>query len=61
MVTWTLQPHEAFRPDPSCSHCTGNPGYTHRHWLQEERPAPAWEPNRIWRALFKIYGDGSSR
>ena len=58
-MAWTLEPHGTFTPDPDCLHCTGNPGYQHRHWRPEERPAPAWEPNRIWRLAFKIMGDGS--
>ena len=40
-----------------CPHY-GHPAAPHSHYTQEERPSPAWEPNRIWRALFRIYGDG---
>ena len=62
MATWTLEPPEAFRPDPECSHCTRNPGYQHRHWRQRQedqaaRP-PDWEPNWGWRLAFKIMGPG---
>ncbi len=56
MPPYVLEPRETFTPDPDCPHCIHNPGYPHRHWRQAERPA--WEPNWIWRALFRIYGDG---
>ena len=58
MPTWILEPHNATVPDPGCPHCTRNPGYPHRHWRQTEPAAGVWEPNRVWRALFRLYGGG---
>ena len=44
---------------PDCPYY-GMPGAPqHREWRQGEPTVPAWQPNRIWRALFRIYGDGS--
>ena len=71
-LPYTLEPRGAFKADPDCPHCRHNlrnlsdPEYQHRHWRQAERAAPApapapppdWKPNLIWRALFKLYGDG---
>ena len=40
-----------------CPHY-GHPAPLHSHYEQKEHLAPDWKPNRLWRALFKIYGDG---
>ena len=54
---YILEPGGAFTPDPDgCWHCAHNPGYPHRHW-REKGPAP-WKPNWLWRAAFRLYGDG---
>ena len=55
---WKLEPSATGILEPGCPHCR-TPGYPHRHWRQGEPTVPAWQPNRIWRALFRIYGDGS--
>jgi hypothetical protein len=59
---FVLDPEGAFAPDPDCWHCVHNPGYPHRHWrLAEPRPAPRRPPNWIWRALFRLYGEGGTQ
>jgi len=58
-LPYVLEPRDTFTPDPGCPHCASNPGYPHRHWQQKESPVPAaWEPSWLWRAAFRLYGDG---
>ena len=40
-----------------CPHY-GHAAAPHSHYEQKEHMAPDWKPNRLWRALFRIYGDG---
>jgi len=61
-MPYVLEPGSTFTADPdSCWHCARNPGYPHRHWQQKEPPVPAArEPNWLWRAAFRLYGDGGA-
>ena len=55
---YVLEPRGAFTPDPDgCWHCRNNPGYTHRHWRQQARPAPARQDGPIMRAFIWVWGD----
>jgi hypothetical protein len=56
-----LQPYVLTRDTtcrPGCPHY-GQVAPLHSHFEQKPPPAlPRWEPNLIWRALFRIYGNG---